>query len=176
MSTIRLIGADEAEARIDELAEVLVDCVEGGASVGFLSPYGPVDAGAYWRGVAAAVAGEATLLFVAEDEGRIVGTVQLGIGLPPNQPHRADLKKLLVLGAARGRGHARALMTAAEAEAFARGRTVLVLDTATGSPAEAIYARLGWSRVGVIPDYALYPDGSFCATTLFFKRLGESGM
>ena len=176
MSTIRLIGADEAEARIDELADVLVDCVEGGASVGFLSPYGPADAGAYWRGVAAAVAGEATLLFVAEDEGRIVGTVQLGIGLPPNQPHRADLKKLLVLGAARGRGHARALMAAAEAAALSRGRTVLVLDTATGSPAEAIYARLGWSRVGVIPDYALYPDGSFCATTLFFKRLGESGM
>ena len=106
----------------------------------------------------------------AEETGKGAGegTTQ-NYPMPPGTPYS-------VWEAARGRGHARALMAAAEAEALARGRTVLVLDTATGSPAEAIYARLGWSRVGVIPDYALYPDGSFCATTLFFKRLGESGM
>ncbi|MCF3640761.1 GNAT family N-acetyltransferase [Rhizobium sp. TRM95111] len=172
MAMVRLLDARETEARVGELCTVLADCVAGGASVGFMAPYGPTEALPFWQGVAQAVAQEAVLLFVAEEEGRIVGTVQLGIALPPNQPHRADLKKLLVLEAARGRGHARALMAAAETEAARRGRFVLVLDTATGSPAEAIYERLGWQRVGIIPDYALYPDGRYCATTLFYKNLG----
>ncbi|MCD7110080.1 GNAT family N-acetyltransferase [Rhizobium sp. DKSPLA3] len=169
----RLTDAD-ARAAIAELSAILIDCIADGASVGFLSPFGDADAARYWAGVAEAVAAGQTVLFAAEANGAILGTVQLGIGLPPNQPHRADLKKLLVHRRGRGRGLARLLMTAAEREALALGRHLLVLDTATGSPAEAIYTRLGWSRAGVIPDYALFPDGSFCSTTLFYKSLVPS--
>jgi GNAT superfamily N-acetyltransferase len=176
MSEIRLLDADETRARLDELADVLTDCVTGGASVGFMTPYGPADALPFWQDVAAAVGEGATLLFAAEREGRIVGTVQVGIRQMPNQPHRADVKKLLVKESERGRGVARRLMSAAEAEAAQRGKTLLVLDTATGSPAEAVYERLGWQRAGVIPDYALYPDGRFCATTFFYKRIGEAAL
>ncbi|UNK38014.1 GNAT family N-acetyltransferase [Shinella sp. H4-D48] len=172
MSDIRRLDPAEAQARIGELCDVLADCVTGGASVGFMAPYGPADAVPFWQGVIAAVAEEATLLFVAERDGRIVGTVQVGIRQMPNQPHRADVKKLLVLESERGRGLARALMAAAEAEAARYGKMVLVLDTATGSPAETVYERLGWQRAGVIPDYALYPDGRYCATTFFYKRVG----
>ena len=174
MHNVRLLDETETRARMGELAAVLADCVTGGASVGFMAPYGPADALPFWEGVAAAVGEDATLLLVAEDAGRIVGTVQVGIRQMPNQPHRADVRKLLVMESARGRGLARALMTAAEAEAARRGKTVLVLDTATGSPAETVYERLGWQRAGVIPDYALYPDGRYCATTLFYKRIGAA--
>ena len=173
MSDIRLLDAEETCARMAELADVLADCVTGGASVGFMAPYGVADALPFWEGVAVAVGEGATLLFAAEREGRIVGTVQVGMRQMPNQPHRADVKKLLVKQSERGRGIARALMAVAEAEAARRGKAVLVLDTATGSPAETVYERFGWQRAGVIPDYALYPDGRFCATTFFYKRVGE---
>ncbi len=172
MTDIRLLSAVEARAAIPDLSDVLADCVNGGASVGFMQPYGPADAVPFWQGVAAAVEEGASLLVVAESEGRIVGTVQVGLAQMPNQPHRGDLKKLLVHRAARGKGLARLLMEAAEREAARRGRTLLVLDTATGSDAEAIYPRLGWERAGVIPDYALWPEGGYCATTLFYKRIG----
>ncbi|MDL2400100.1 GNAT family N-acetyltransferase [Rhizobium mayense] len=171
MSTIRLLSAPEARTAIPGLCEVLADCVNGGASIGFMQPYTPADAETYWRGVAEAVADDATLLFVAEVEGKIAGTVQIGAAQMPNQPHRGDLKKLLVRRSARGRGLARLLMAAAEHEAAKRGKTLLVLDTATGSEAEAIYPRLGWQRVGVIPDYAMWPEGGLCDTTLFYKRI-----
>ena len=172
MPEIRLLGAPEALAAIPELSEILADCVNGGASVGFMQPYGPADAESYWRGVAQAVADGGSLLFAAEVDGRIVGTVQVGAAQMPNQPHRGDLKKLLVHRSARGRGLARLLMDAAEREAARIGKTLLVLDTATGSEAEAIYPRLGWERVGVIPDYAMWPEGGLCATTFFYKRVG----
>ncbi|RFB99071.1 GNAT family N-acetyltransferase [Rhizobium leguminosarum bv. trifolii] len=171
MPDIRILSAEEARAAILGLAQVLADCVAGGASVGFMQPYGPEEAELYWRDVADAVATGGNLLLVAELEGSIVGTVQVGAAQMPNQPHRGDLKKLLVHRSARGRGIARLLMEAAEREAARRGRTLLVLDTATGSDAEAIYPRLGWQRVGVIPDYALWSEGGFCDTTLFYKRL-----
>ncbi|MEK1893006.1 MAG: GNAT family N-acetyltransferase [Rhizobium sp.] len=171
MATIRLLDAAQARAAIPDLCEVLTDCVNGGASVGFMQPYGNADAAPYWQVVADAVASGATLLLVAEIDGRAVGTVQVGAAQMPNQPHRGDLKKLLVHRSARGKGLARLLMDAAEREAAARGKTILVLDTATGSDAEAIYPRLGWERVGVIPDYALWPEGGLCATTLFYKRV-----
>jgi len=170
-ATIRLLDAAMARAAIPDLCEVLTDCVNGGASVGFMQPYTNADAEPYWQGVADAVAAGATLLLVAEIEGRAVGTVQVGAAQMPNQPHRGDLKKLLVHRSARGKGLARLLMDAAEREAAARGKTLLVLDTATGSEAEAIYPRLGWERVGVIPDYALWPEGGLCATTFFYKRV-----
>ncbi|MBB2751397.1 UNVERIFIED_ORG: GNAT superfamily N-acetyltransferase [Rhizobium aethiopicum] len=171
MPDIRTLSAEEARAAIPALSEVLADCVAGGASVGFMQPYGPEEAELYWRDVADAVGAGGNLLLVAELEGRIVGTVQVGAAQMPNQPHRGDLKKLLVHRSARGRGLARRLMQAAEREAVNSGKTLMVLDTATGSDAEAIYPRLGWQRVGVIPDYALWPQGGFCDTTLFYKRL-----
>jgi len=173
MTDIRIHSLTEDQTRqaLPALASILVDCVDGGASVGFLSPYTQADALAFWDGVRTAVGDQATVLLVAEVDGEILGTVQLGIKLPPNQPHRADLKKLLVHRKGRGLGLGRALMEAAEAEAARIGKHVLVLDTATESPAEAIYERLGWSRVGVIPDYAMMPDGSYCGSTFFYKHL-----
>jgi GNAT superfamily N-acetyltransferase len=156
---------------IAELAEVLVDCVAGGASVSFMPPFGHEDAKAFFTKIAGEVArGEAALL-VARVDGRIVGTVQLGLALPPNQPHRADVRKLLVHRSARGCGIGMALMTAAEDAARARGRTLLVLDTALAGDAERLYTRAGWNRVGVIPGYALFPDGSPCDTVVFWKQV-----
>ncbi|OBZ97040.1 GCN5 family acetyltransferase [Pararhizobium polonicum] len=169
--TTRTLTPSETTAALAALADILSDCVEGGASVGFLSPYTPEDALPYWHGVARAVTEGDTVLIVAEKDGDILGTVQLGIGTMPNQPHRADLKKLLVHRKARGLGLSRLLMDAAERAAADHGRHVLVLDTATGSPAESIYEKFGWQRVGVIPQYALMPDGSYCGSTFFYKSL-----
>ena len=169
--TIRTLAPSETTRALPALAEVLSDCVEGGASVGFMSPHTPQDAMPYWEGVADAVAKGDSVLIVAEKGDDILGTVQLGIGMMPNQPHRADLKKLLVHRKARGLGLSRLLMDAAEAEAAKHGRHILVLDTATGSPAETIYEKFGWQRVGVIPQYALMPDGSYCGSTFFYKAL-----
>ncbi|OHV73086.1 GNAT family N-acetyltransferase [Ensifer sp. LCM 4579] len=168
---IRVLTEDQTRAALPALAEVLSDCVEGGASVGFMHPFTPQNARSFWESVAAAVARSETVLIVAEVDGRALGTVQVGLATMPNQPHRADIKKLLVHRQARGLGLARRLMEQAEAEAVKRGRRVLVLDTATGEPAEAIYERFGWQRVGVVPDYALMPDGRYCDTTLFYKHL-----
>ena len=112
------------------------------------------------------------VLLAAFDDGELVGTVQVDLATPPNQPHRGDIAKLLVRRSARRRGIAAQLMEAAEREALAEGKTLLVLDTVTGDAAERLYERLGWTRVGVIPNYALYPDGRPCATTVFYKQLG----
>jgi GNAT superfamily N-acetyltransferase len=174
MTTIRILTGAEAHAVVPALSEILVDCVDGGASVGFMLPYGMNDAASYWQGVADLVATGTTLLLVAEIDGKILGTVQVGFAQMPNQPHRGDLKKLLVHRAARGKGLSRLLMDEAERQAAAHGRTLLVLDTATGSPAETIYPRLGWIRTGTIPDYALWPDGGYCDTTIFYKRIGAA--
>jgi GNAT superfamily N-acetyltransferase len=171
MTTIRILNGEEAFAAVHGLSIVLCDCVEGGASVGFMQPYPAAEAEFYWQKVAEAVAAGATALLVAEVGGEIVGTVQVGLAQMPNQPHRGDLRKLLVHRAARGKGLARLLMEAAEREAAKRGKALLVLDTATGTPAEEIYSRLGWQRVGVIPDYAMWPEGGFCPTTIFYKRV-----
>ncbi|WP_275787300.1 GNAT family N-acetyltransferase [Pararhizobium gei] len=173
--TVRTLTASETATAIPALADILSDCVEGGASVGFLLPYTAADALPYWRGVAAAVAETSSVLITADVDGTVLGTVQLGIGTMPNQPHRADLKKLLVHRKARGLGLSRLLMDAAEDEAIRHGRHILVLDTATGSPAEAIYERFGWQRVGVIPQYAMMPDGSYCGSTFFYKSLTPAG-
>lgn len=174
MIAIRLLSGPEAEAAIPALSDILADCVNDDASVGFMQPYDVADAAPYWADVARAVAGGATLLMVAEVDGTILGTVQVGLAQMPNQPHRGDLKKLLVHRSGRGKGLARQLMQAAEGEAAAREKTLLVLDTATGSPAEEIYPKLGWTRVGIIPDYALWPQGGLCDTTIFYKRLGQA--
>jgi GNAT superfamily N-acetyltransferase len=168
--TVRTLAGDEAHACIDQLAAVLLDCVEGGASVSFMLPMARATAVDFWRKVAEGVAcGERTLL-VAEDDAGIAGTVQLITDLPENQPHRADVAKLLVHRRARGAGIGRRLMEAVEAAARAQGRRVLVLDTASPT-AERLYERLGWQRVGVVPDYALLPDGALCATIFFYKHV-----
>jgi GNAT superfamily N-acetyltransferase len=169
---VRRLGAAEARAELDALAAVLVDCVEGGASVSYMAPFSHADARAAFEAVAAEVEQARRLLLAAYGDGEVVGTVQVNLATPPNQPHRADVAKLLVRRSARRRGIAALLMDAAEREAQAEGKTLLVLDTVTGDDAERLYARLGWTRVGVIPDYALYPDGRPCDTTVFYKRLG----
>lgn len=166
----RLAGA-ELEEHLDELAAVLADCVDGGASVGYLAPFSPARARAELEGMAAEVGRGRRLLLAAFDGGRVVGTVQVILALPPNQPHRGEIAKLLVHRSARRRGVARLLMERAESEASAEGKTLLVLDTVTGDPAERLYERLGWTRVGVIPGYALYPDGRPCDTTVFWKAV-----
>ena len=172
MTDIRILDAEAARSAIPDLCEILSDGINSGASLGFMLPFTPDDAATYWREIADAVAAGSIILAVAEHEGRIVGTVQVGLASKPNQPHRGDLMKLLVHRSARGLGLSRKLMAAVEEEAARRGRTLLVLDTATGSEAEAIYPRFGWERVGVIPDYALWPQGGYCGTTLFYKRIG----
>jgi GNAT superfamily N-acetyltransferase len=170
--TIRRLDADEAGQCVEALAEVLIDCVQGGASVGFMWPLPRERALAFWRGVAAAVArGERVLLVAQDARGRIVGTVQMVVSLPDNQPHRADIAKMLVKREARRQGIAQQLMAAIDGEARAAGKSVLVLDTVTGGDAERLYERARWQRAGVVPKYALMPDGSFCSTTYFYKHL-----
>jgi len=161
------------ETRIGGLADLLIDCVDGGASVSFMHPLSRDRALGFWRRVArAVVAGERALL-VAEDALGVCGTVQLVLDLPENQPHRADVSKMLVHRRARRQGLGAALLRAAEATARECGRTLLVLDTVTGSDAERLYAGLGWQRVGVIPGYALMPDGAPCDTTVFYRELRD---
>jgi GNAT superfamily N-acetyltransferase len=159
------------ERLIDELAAVLIDCVEGGASVSFMHPLSREHAVSFWRRVARGVAAGERALLVAEDAQGVCGTVQLAFDLPDNQPHRADLSKMLVHRRARRRGLGAALMRAAEATAIECGKTLLVLDAVTGGDAERLYARLGWQRVGVIPRYALFPRGGFCDTTVYYRDL-----
>ena len=160
-----------ASAQIDELADVLIDCVDGGASVGFMHPLSREHAQAFWGRLAEGVARGERALLVAHDTLGICGTVQLVLHQPDNQPHRADVSKMLVHRRARRQGVGEALMRAAEDTARACGKTLLVLDTVTGSNAERLYQRLGWQRVGVVPDYALMPDGALCSTTFFYRAL-----
>jgi GNAT superfamily N-acetyltransferase len=167
-SVRRLHAVDDTQ--IDELADVLIDCVEGGASVSFMYPLARDRARVFWRRVAqGAAAGERALL-VAEDAHGICGTVQLILDQPENQPHRAELAKMLVHRRARRQGLGAALMDAAEATARECGKTLLVLDTANPE-AEHLYERQGWVRVGVIPGYALLPHGGLCGTTLYYRNL-----
>jgi GNAT superfamily N-acetyltransferase len=153
----------------EDLADVLVDAVEGGASVGFLAGLGRVEAAEWWSRLGPAVVDGTLLLWVAEVDGRVVGTVQVRLATLPNARHRAELAKLLVHRSARGRGVGRELMRAAERGAAEAGASLLVLDTETGSPAEGMYASLGWTAVGVIPDYALDPVGKLAPTTVLYK-------
>jgi GNAT superfamily N-acetyltransferase len=168
--TIRRLH-EVSDAQVDALAGILIDCVEGGASVGFMLPLSRERAVAFWRRVAQDVASGARALLIAEDAQGICGTVQLILDLPDNQPHRADLAKMQVHRRARCQGLAEALLRAAESMARDCGRTLLVLDAVTGGDAERLYARLGWQHVGVIPKYALMPNGGFCGTTYFYRDL-----
>jgi GNAT superfamily N-acetyltransferase len=172
VSAVEVIELDAAAApdAVNELADVLADCVNGGASVNFMLPYSVADAAEFFRKVIPSIACNETVLLAAKVNGRIVGTVQLGLDTPPNQPHRAEVKKMLVHRAARGKGVGAALLAQAEMCAKKKGRTLLVLDTASDD-ARRLYERGGWQRLGNIPDYALLPGGGLCDTTIYWKRL-----
>ena len=160
------------EREIEALSDVLIDCVEGGASVSFMLPMTRAKAESFWRGVSASASrGERAVVVAIDEEGQIVGTVQVVWAQPENQPHRGDIAKMLVHRRMRRHGVGAALLAAAEQVAKQAGKTLLVLDTVTGGDAERLYARNGWKRCGEIPDYALWPDGRPCATTVFFKAL-----
>ncbi|WP_244443193.1 GNAT family N-acetyltransferase [Bradyrhizobium sp. Ai1a-2] len=168
---ISALDAPIPEAALVQLAAVLVDCVDGGASVSFMAPFSQADGLGYFRKVADAVASGEAVLLAAKLDGKIVGTVQLGLDTPPNQPHRADLKKMLVHRSARGHGIGAGLMAQIEVEAIRRGRWLLVLDTVPGENGYRLYKRAGWTESGIIPNYALFPDGRLCDTAVFWKRL-----
>ena len=167
-----LTGA-EARTQCGALAEILIACVDGGASVSFMAPLAADKAEAFWHSVADSVEMGERLLIVAKERrrGTVVGTVQVLLKQPENQPHRADLAKMLVHPNARRRGIGAQLLQFAERTARSANKTLLVLDTATSGDAERLYERLGWMRVGEIPEYSLMPDGRPCSTTIFYKRL-----
>jgi GNAT superfamily N-acetyltransferase len=158
-------------AQVEQLVDVLLDCVEGGASVSFMLPLSREHARSFWQRVAERTTRGDRILLVAEDAAGICGTVQLILDLPDNQPHRADLAKMLVHRRARRQGLGTKLMAAAEASAREAKRTLLVLDAVTGGDGARLYERLGWTRVGDIPNYALYPQGGFCGTTYYYRDL-----
>jgi GNAT superfamily N-acetyltransferase len=165
------LGAPVGDAALEQLADVLVDCVEGGASVSFMAPFSRAEALAFFRKVAGSVASGDTVLLAARLAGKIVGTVQLGLDTPPNQPHRADIKKMLVHRSARGNGIGAALMAEVEQEARRHGRWLLVLDTVPNENGHRLYQRAGWTETGLVPDYAMFPDGRLCDTAIMWKRL-----
>jgi len=156
---------------LEQLTDVLLDCVEGGASVSFMLPLPRAHARAFWDRVATDVAARRRILLAAADDQGICGTVQLFLELPDNQPHRADVAKMLVHRRARRRGVGAALLGAAEDAARSAGRTLLVLDAVTGGDGARLYEKLGWTRVGDIPNYALFPQGGFCSTTYYYRSL-----
>ena len=161
------------DREIQGLSDVLIDCVEGGASVSFMLPMTRAKAEAFWRRTAASAArGERVVLAAEDAAGEIVGTAQIILEQPENQPHRGDLAKMLVHRRARRRGVGAALLVAAERSALDAGKTLLVLDTASDD-AERLYGRNGWHPCGQVPGYALLPDGRPCATTFFYKFLGD---
>jgi ribosomal protein S18 acetylase RimI-like enzyme len=170
---VRALAAAAIPGARPRLAEILIDCVSAGASIGFLDPLSAADADAYWAGIERAVAAGRSILFAGElEHGEIAGTVMLDIDTLPNQPHRATVSKLLVHTGARRQGLGEALMRELERTALRTGRWLLTLDTATGE-AERLYERLGYSAAGTIPDYALNPDSTLTPTTFFYKGLAE---
>lgn len=174
--TVRALTAGAARERIAELSAVLMDCVEDGASVSFMAPLTRERADAFWRGVADGVEAGQRILLAAEDpaNGEIMGTVMVVFAWAENQPHRGEVAKMLVRRSARRRGLGAMLMRAAEEAALAAGKTLLVLETVTGSEAERLYDRVGWQRFGIVPNFALMPDGAPCDATFFYKALSSA--
>jgi len=168
---IRQLSAAEGRQYVGALADVLLDCVAGGASVSFMASLSKPEAEAFFARVAEGVERGDRILLAAFVDAELLGTVQILTATPPNQPHRADIAKLLVHRSARGQGLATRLMEHVEEASRLAGKTLLVLDTVTGGDAERLYMRLGWKKSGIIPNYALFPDGRFCDTTIFWKEL-----
>jgi GNAT superfamily N-acetyltransferase len=170
--TIELLTPERAREIRAELVALLIDAVESGAAVNFVWPMTRAKADAWWAGALASHAAGERLLFVAQADGGIEGTVQLILAPQENQPFRADLAKMIVHRRARRRGIGAALMQAAEVEARRLGRTLLTLDTESGKAGERLYAAMGWAKAGEIPDYATNPDGrGRHSASLFYKRL-----
>lgn len=167
---VRILDANAARRELGALSAVLTDCVNGGASVNFMLPFSQGDAEVYWRGVLPAVEQGGVILFGAYVDGELRGTGQLAFAPQPNQPHRGDVCKMLVHRIARGRGLAGAIMRAIETEARRRGLTLLTLDTASDE-AERVYQRAGFIRTGMVPNYALWPQGGFCDSVFYYKPL-----
>jgi GNAT superfamily N-acetyltransferase len=171
MVEIRRLTATEGQQYVTALAGVLLDCVQGGASVSFMASLTNAEAEAFFEKVVEGVQRGERILLAAFSDSQLVGTVQIILATPPNQPHRADVAKLLVLRSARKQGVGARLMESVDEASRQAGKTLLVLDTVTGDTAERLYTRLGWNKVGVIPNYALYPDGRYCDTTVFWKQV-----
>jgi len=170
--TITQLTETEATKLLPDLSTILIDVVEGGASVGFLAPLPREKALAFWKPIVQGVALGERLLLGAWLRGRLIGSVQVILALPENQPHRGEIAKLQVLREAQRQGAGSALMRAAEERAAAAGKTLLSLDTTTGEAAERLYLQLGWERFGVMPGHALFPDGRLSDTSFFYKRIG----
>jgi GNAT superfamily N-acetyltransferase len=173
MTPIRALDATEAEARLGELADILVDAVAHGASVNFMAGFSHDDARAFWRGQLPGIASGEKRLLVGEDGGQLIGTVLLMFAHQPNAPHRAEIGKMLVRSSVRRQGLGRRLLAAAEATAREAGRTLLMLDTETGSAGDLLYRSCGWTEIGRVPDHAFRPEGRLAQTTLFYKALGR---
>ena len=169
---IRPLGADEAEARLGDLGAILRDAVENGASVNFMAGLSEAEAAMFWRGQLAGIAEGSRTLLIAEREGAIVGTVVLTLAPQPNAPHRAEIGKMLVHSSLRRQGLGRRLLEEAEAAAKRQGRTLLLLDTQTGSAGEALYRRCGWTEYGVVPNHSHVPQGGLSPATFFYKEIG----
>lgn len=168
---VRALDTAAAASAARALGRILKACVDDGASVSFMPPFPLADAEAFYRRKASEIAAGKRVLLAAWVDGVMAGTVMLDLDMPPNQPHRLDLQKMLVTPDMRRRGLARVLLQAAEAEALAAGRRLMVLDTTTGSAGDAVYRSMGWQEVGSIPDFAYNSDGSLGGTTLFYKQL-----
>lgn len=172
---IRRLDAAEARDRLGELADVLLDCVAGGASVSFMADMTRAEALAFWERVAVGVEAGGRILIVAEIEGRLLGTVQVVASGIPNQPHRSDLSKMLVHREGRRRGLGALMLAEAERASAEAGWWLMVLDTVIDSEGDRLYARGGWTRVGDIPNFALWPDGRLCGTRYYYKDLRGAG-
>lgn len=170
-SRLRRLGASEATSRLDELAAILVDAVASGASVNFMAGFDLEGGRAFWRGQIPGIAAGERLLFVAEQGDRLVGTVVLSLAQQPNQPHRAEIGKMLVHSSMRRRGLGRRLLDTAEGAARELGRHLLILDTEAGSAGDRLYRSCGWTELGTVPGYALTPDGVPAGATIFYKQL-----
>jgi ribosomal protein S18 acetylase RimI-like enzyme len=168
---IRELSAVDVSSHLSALANVLLDCIAGGASVSFMASFSRPEAETFFERISDEVKCGNRILLAAFLNSELVGTVQIITAMPPNQPHRAEISKLLILRSARGQGIATRLMNAVEEASRRAGKTLLVLDTATGSAAEKLYEKLGWVSAGIIPNYALLPGGGFCPTTIFYKQL-----
>jgi ribosomal protein S18 acetylase RimI-like enzyme len=173
MAEITIVSLAESPATLAALTHLLVEAVASGGSVSFMHPLAPATAEAFWRSALGAAARGERVVFGAWDGDVLVGTVTLLLDLPPNQPHRAEIAKMMTRGSHRGRGIATALLQAAEAAAVAQGRSLLVLDTAKDEGAAGLYERQGFALAGEVPDYALKPYGGLSATLIYWKRIGR---
>ncbi len=168
---IRAVTEAPDPHQLEDLCALLIDAVEGGASLGFLKPLDEARARTYWEGVSKAVQAGDKALLVAEIGGAILGTVQVVLDMPQNQPHRGEISKMIVHTRVRQLGLGMRLLEAAEERARFAGKSLMMLDTQTGSAAEHLYKKAGYSPLPPLPDYALTPDGELAPTTIFWKRI-----